>query len=161
MYLPTPNECFTRVTWRSAAVALAVASALVTGADVTGASASQEVGIYETMQGIRVGPPGHSFEEKGRVLGTLAGSMTAHVETIDGRSGIATITLSLAKGTISARARTHGHVVGATGYFEGGITIIGGSGSYAHTSGTGLEFKGTLNRQSFRMTAELHGSIRL
>jgi hypothetical protein len=124
-------------------------------------TASSELTLSETMRATRVGPPGHAFNEKGQASGTLAGSVAAHVETIASTSGQATITLYLSKGTISGRAPTHGHVIGATAYFEGSMSITGGSGRYAHASGTGLKFKGTINRQNFHVTAQLHGTIRL
>jgi hypothetical protein len=124
-------------------------------------TASSELTLNEAMQATRVGPPGHAFNEKGLVSGTLAGSVAAHVETIASTSGQATITLYLSKGTISGRAPTHGRVVGATAYFEGSMSITGGTGSYAHASGSGLKFKGTINRQNFRVTAQLHGTVRL
>lgn len=124
-------------------------------------TASSETSLSESLSGTRFGPPGHSFVEKGQVTGTLAGSMTAHVETIASNNGQATLTLYLSKGTLSGRAPTHGHVVGPTAYFEGSMTITGGSGSYAHASGSGLRFSGTLDRQNFRVKAQLHGNVRL
>jgi hypothetical protein len=125
------------------------------------AAKSSELALNETMSASRVGPPGHSFNEQGQASGTLAGSVAVHVVTIASTSGVATITLYLHNGTISGRAPTHGHVVGATAYFEGAMSITGGSGSYAHASGTGLRFKGTLNRQNFHVTAQLHGNVHL
>jgi hypothetical protein len=158
---------------RSATMRVALISVLglVAAGGVTGVAAgrqparataaSRELSLSETMQATRVGPPGHAFNEKGQASGTLAGSVAAHVETIASSSGKATITLYLSKGTISGRASTHGHVVGPTAYFEGAMSITGGSGSYAHASGTGLKFKGTINRQNFRVTAQLHGTVHL
>jgi hypothetical protein len=124
-------------------------------------TAASELTLNETLQASRVGPPGHSFNEKGAASGTLAGTVAARVETIASTSGQATITLYLSKGSISGRAPTHGHIVGPTAYFEGNMSITGGTGSYAHASGTGLKFKGTIDRQNFRVSAQLHGTIRL
>jgi hypothetical protein len=124
-------------------------------------AAASELTLNETMQATRVGPPGHTFNEKGAASGTLAGTVAARVETIASTSGQATITLYLSKGTISGRAPTHGHIVGPTAYFEGSMSITGGTGSYAHASGTGLKFKGTIDRQNFRVSAQLHGTVHL
>jgi hypothetical protein len=124
-------------------------------------TAASSLSLNETMQATRAGPPGHAFNEKGQVSGTLAGSVAAHVETIASTSGQATITLYLSKGTISGRAPTHGHIIGPIAYFEGSMSITGGTGSYAHASGSGLKFKGTINRQNFRVAAQLHGTVRL
>jgi hypothetical protein len=125
------------------------------------ARAARETSLNESLSGTRYGPPGHSFVEKGQVTGTLSGTMTAHVETIASNNGQATLTLYLSKGTLSGRAPTHGHIVGPTAYFEGSMTITGGTGSYAHASGSGLRFSGTLDRQNFRVKAQLHGNVRL
>jgi hypothetical protein len=137
------------------------ASAAVAQQPPRAKTASRATSLNESLSGTRFGPPGHSFIEKGRVTGTLSGSMTAHVETIASNNGQATITLYLSKGTLSGRAPTHGHVVGPTAYFEGSMTITGGTGSYAHASGSGLRFSGTLDRQNFRVKAQLHGNVRL
>jgi hypothetical protein len=155
---------------RSASMSLVSLLALGAVGGVTGAAAAQrparataassELSLNETMQATRVGPPGHAFNEKGRASGTLAGTVAVHVETIASVNGLATITLYLSKGTISGRAATHGRVVGPTAYFEGNMSITGGSGSYAHASGKGLKFTGTLDRQNFHVTAQLHGNMR-
>lgn len=137
------------------------ASAAVAQQPPRATTASSEKSLNESLSGTRFGPPGHSFVEKGNVTGTLSGSMTAHVETIASNNGQATLTLYLSKGTLSGRAPTHGHVVGPTAYFEGSMTITGGTGSYAHASGSGLRFSGTLDRQNFRVKAQLHGNVRL
>lgn len=137
------------------------ATAAAAQAPTRARTAASELTLNETLKATRVGPPGHAFNEKGAASGTLTGTVAARVETIASTSGQATITLYLSKGTISGRAPTHGHIVGPTAYFEGSMSITGGSGSYAHASGTGLKFKGTINRQNFRVSAQLHGTLRL
>jgi hypothetical protein len=61
------------------------------------------------------------------------------------------------RGTASARIHSASTVAAI---FSGTITLQGGTGSYAHASGTAT-FDGTINRTSYAMSLHITGKVRL
>jgi hypothetical protein len=106
-----------------------------------------------------VGRPGHTLNESGTVSGTVSGSIYSRGEAITTNIGTATFTIWIKGGSISGRAGTHGHIVGATAYFYGTALITAGSGRLAHAVGSHLRFSGTLNRQNYRVNEHISGTL--
>lgn len=122
------------------------------------ASAARNVAINETATLRPTGPLGHIINERGTVSGTYSGSVEARLVRITNTTGEASITAYINGGSLKAKAITHARAEGATAYFRGTATISGGTGTWAHASGS-LSFDGTTDRQNFHTTAELHGTL--
>jgi hypothetical protein len=107
-----------------------------------------------------VGLAGHVLNEKGSFTGTQSGTIAIRFTSVSSTSGNATFAAYSSKGgSVSGRASTKGHVVGATVYFTGTITVTGGTGRWAHASGRNLHFSGTVDRHNFHATAHIQGTI--
>jgi hypothetical protein len=127
---------------------------------VPGATAARAVSLNLTTNVHLVGRPGHIDYAKGTVSGTFSGTTSCRFVTIGSSGGSVTFTIYPASGgSILGRAATHGRVVGPTVYFSGTASIIGGTGRWAHAHGTNLKYAGTSNRQNYRSTSVMHGSI--
>ena len=122
------------------------------------AARSMSLKLTATMH--LVGRPGHVLSEKGSISGTLSGSVSSQSVTLPGNKGTSTFTFYTKGGSFSGKASTHGHVVGASAYFEGIATITAGTGVYAHAKGSNLQYTGVMNRQNFRVTDHVSGTIR-
>lgn len=107
-----------------------------------------------------VGRAGHVLNHQGTVSGTLTGAVSARSVAFTSTHGEGTFVFYPKGGSISGRATSHGRVVGARVYITGTATIIGGTGKWAHASGSGLQFSGVLNRQNLSVTEHFAGSIR-
>lgn len=103
---------------------------------------------------------GHTLIHQGSTSGNLSGAIYTHSVALSTSRGEGTFTFYPKGGSISGRASTRGHVVGATLYFTGTATITGGTGKWAHASGSGLQYSGVMNRQNFHVTEHFSGNIR-
>jgi hypothetical protein len=106
------------------------------------------------------GRPGHVLNERGTFSGSQSGTIEIRFTSVSRRSGEATFAAYSSRGgSVSGRASTRGHVVGATVYFTGSMTITGGTGRWAHASGRGLGFSGAVDRHTFNATTHTQGAI--
>jgi hypothetical protein len=127
------------------------------------ATSAKSITIDEMADMSLVGHPGHVLNERGTVSGTYRGTIEARLVTVTNTYGEATVTAYMDGGALKAKADTHGRVEkneGATGHFYGTSTITGGTGMWAHASGT-LAFSGTINRQNLHATVQMHGTLQL
>ncbi len=51
------------------------------------------------------------------------------------------------------------HVSGATSYFNGSVTNLSGTGTFAHVKNLGLHLVGTLNRRTYKFSASIKGKF--
>ncbi len=107
-----------------------------------------------------VGRPERVLTEQGTISGSVSGSVSARCVSISSTSGTATFTIYTKGGSFSGKAATRGHVEGASVPFAGTATITGGTGIWAHASGSSLHYSGVMDRQNFRITEHLTGSLR-
>jgi len=107
-----------------------------------------------------IGRPGHVFNERGTFSGSQSGTIEIRFTSVTHTSGEATFAAySSHGGSVSGHASTKGHVVGATVYFNGNLTVTGGTGQWAHASGRNLRFSGTVDRHTFNAKTHMQGSI--
>lgn len=108
-----------------------------------------------------VGSPGTEITEKGTSYGTYRGSVQSHLKFAGGHiSG--NFVLHTHGGIV--RGNTNGTVVGKSAQpvvsFAGTVSIIGGTGSFAHASGQ-LHLKGSIRRSNYEIYEETSGRVRL
>jgi hypothetical protein len=107
-----------------------------------------------------VGHPEQVFHEQGSFSGSLSGSVSTRNTASSSSAGEGTFTLYPRGGSISGRGSTHGYIVGAIAYFSGTANITGGTGRWAHATGSNMHYSGTLNRQNLHITEHITGTIR-
>jgi hypothetical protein len=122
------------------------------------AAATRSVSLSASLH--LVGRPGHVIYEQGTISGTLSGTVSARCTSISSTKGTATFTIYTKGGSLSGRASTRGHVVGASVPFAGTAVMTSGTGVWAHAAGSNLQYSGVMNRQNYRIAEHLTGSIR-
>jgi hypothetical protein len=146
---------------------MVVTNVMASGADATRRARGAPTAVVAGERSLNltahlrlIGRPGHKLTEQGRISGTFSGTATIHFTSITSTSGEATCVFYPPDGSISGRVNTHSHVVGATAYFAGTLSITGGTGKWAHSSGAGLRFSGSLERHTFHAIAHVSGNVR-
>lgn len=146
-----------------ASVGPAAAIPTVTGAPV-GARAARNLSIHEVAVMHLVGQPkGHVVNERGTVSGTYRGSVEARFFAVTSTKWEATLTVYTHGGSLKvqstarARLKKEEEVFGI-GHFFGTASITGGTGIWAHTSGS-LTFSGTINRRTLQASADISGTL--
>ncbi len=107
-----------------------------------------------------IGRPGHVLTEQGTFTGTLSGTASSRNVTISSTKGTGTFVLYTKSGALSGEGTTHSRTVGATVSYTGTAKITSGTGEWTHASGSELTFSGTVNRQNYRFTEHITGSLR-
>ena len=103
-----------------------------------------------------VSAAGSLLSEEGSASGTLPGKMRASVNV--GASITGNFTIYTKGGTIKGRGTATPHGSGSVESFAGSVTVIGGTGRFAHARGkTGLY--GTFNRNTYALTIQTTGTL--
>jgi hypothetical protein len=125
------------------------------------AHVARNLSISETVTLRLIGHPGRILNERGPMSGTYDGSCEARLVTITNRTGEATVSVVTSGGSLTAKATTRARSPqGATASFYGTASIVSGTGRWAHASGS-LAFDGTVDRQNFHATAQIHGTLKM
>lgn len=146
-----------------ASVASAAAGSTAAGVPAV-ARAARSMSIHEIATMRLVGQPkGHVVNERGTVSGTYRGSVEARFFAITSTKWEATLTVYTQGGSLKVQSIAHarlkkGEEVFGVGHFLGTASITGGTGIWAHTSGS-LDFSGTINRRTLQATADISGTL--
>lgn len=123
--------------------------------------AAREVNLQETGHLHAIGEPGTTIIERGNATGTFNCSIAGRLTIVSANKVTATFTVRPKGGSITGRGSARFEQQGAYGYFGGTISITGGTGSYAHASGTNIGISGAISRETFALTVHVHGKIRV
>jgi hypothetical protein len=123
------------------------------------ARAAREINLQETGHLHAVGEPGTTIIERGNATGTFNSSIAVRLTIVSANKVTATFTVRPRGGSITGRGSARFAQKGANGYFGGTIAITGGTGSYAHASGTSIGISGVISRETFVLTVHVHGKI--
>jgi len=134
---------------------------VVTGVP-TGAHAARSLSIHETAT-LRPSDykGGRVLNERGTVSGTYRGSVEARLVAITNTKWEATLTVYTSGGSLKAKSITRFRPEKeeeAIGDFVGTLSMTGGAGTWAHTSGN-LTFDGSVDRQNFHVSADMSGTL--
>jgi hypothetical protein len=99
------------------------------------------------------------FEHAGRASGTVAGAVRSKITLSHAVVLKGTVTITTSRGRLRLNVNGRARSIELRSKFEGTATIAGGSGRYAHASGT-ASFKGVVNRSTWAATIDAAGSFR-
>jgi hypothetical protein len=125
-----------------------------------GAASARTIYVRETANLHLVAHKGTQIlHEEGQVLGTLRGRLTAVID-IGYTEATVTFTARSSAGTLSGRGVESYYVSGKTGHFTGRTTVTGGTGAYAHASGSALHTTGLIKRTHYEVMMTIDGGLR-
>jgi len=147
---------------RTASVAV-VAVAFTVGAPALGVQLARAAGSVNAKEEGRlhlVKSSGSLLIDEGPASGTIAGRVRVRF-TYDGDPNVtAQITIYGRAGTLEARGGARlSSPTSASPSFKGTLTITGGSGRYAHASGS-AHLYGVFYRRSYAMVVQTQGTLR-
>jgi hypothetical protein len=138
---------------------LALVAVTATSA-ATGAHLARTVTINETGHLHLTSHSGFTLNEQGTTGGTIAGTIYLHLHIVATNRVTAEVNIYPHGSSITGRASGSYRSAGATASFTGTMSVIRGSGAYAHASGSGLHFSGTVARVNDAVTVHVRGSFR-
>lgn len=102
---------------------------------------------------------GFTLNEQGSATGTIRGTIYIHLTVSSTNHVSAEVNIYPHGGSLTGDASASYHVHGATASFDGTMRIVRGTGGYAHASGSGLSFSGTIQRSSDAVSVSLRGHM--
>lgn len=151
----------------SGAIAVLCAGALLAssvggaGAIAASGSAARTISLNDRGRLRLTSHHGFTLNEVGTATGTIRGPLYIHLHIVSTNRVTAEVNVYPRNGTLTGYARASYHPSGATASFNGTMTVLRGSGAYAHAHGSGLSFSGTIARSSDAVTVRVSGRLSL
>jgi hypothetical protein len=120
---------------------------------------SRAVSLHESGNLHLTSRHGFTLNEQGTGTGTISGTIYVHLKIVSTKTVTAEMNIYLKGGSITGEASAAYRREGATGSFAGSLSIVRGSGSYAHAHGSGLSFSGTIRRSNYAVTVHVNGTV--
>jgi hypothetical protein len=153
-----------RAVWGSIAVA---AGLLGTGATAHGlvngdrhppaARAAKVEALNEKLSLTITKIVGNTIYAKGTSTGAVKGTGAFYLTLTNATRAKAEMYGVSTHGKLRVGGAASYRVSGPVSEFKGNVTLLSGSGAYAHARSLGIAFKGKLNRQNFKASVELNG----
>ncbi len=141
-------------------VVLAVALAsTVSASSAAPAHDARSVALNESGQLHLTSRHGFTLDERGTASGSVSGSIYVHLTIVSSSRVVAEVNLYPPGGSISGQASASYHRGNSTASFAGTISIVKGSGRYAHARGSGLSFSGTIRRSDEAISVRVRGTV--
>jgi hypothetical protein len=132
--------------WLGVSLAVPSTSARASGPRVLAARAraARTVTLNETGHLHLTSKHNFTLNEVGLASGTAAGTIYVHLTAVSSSRVAVEVNIYPHGGSLSGRGSASYRRAGAIASFSGSMTIVGGTGSYAHIHGSGLSFNGTI-----------------
>jgi len=101
----------------------------------------------------------NQINEQGSASGTITGTIYIHLHETSPNSVTAEVNIYPAGGSITGTAGAGFRNNGSYATFNGTMTIVRGTGRYAHAHGSGLSFTGTIQRGNDATTVRVKGRM--
>jgi hypothetical protein len=101
---------------------------------------------------------GFTLDEQGSASGSVSGPMYVHLTIVSTTRVVAEVNFYPRGGSISGRATASYRRGSSTASFSGTLSILRGTGGYAHVHGSGLSFSGTIRRSDEAIAVQVHGT---
>jgi hypothetical protein len=142
----------------AAAGALALAVG-VAGASGSTAHAARTVSLNDSGNLHKTSKHGFNLYESGSASGSIAGSISVHLDVVSTNHVTAELTVYPKGSSITGKASGNYRTNGGTASFSGTLSIDHGSGSYSGAHGSGIAFSGTIQRSDDAMTVHVNGKF--
>jgi hypothetical protein len=143
------------------AAALLASSAGGAGAMAASGSAARTLNLNDKGRLRLTSHHGFTLNEVGTATGTIRGPLYIHLRIVSTNRVTAEVSVYPRNGSLTGYARASYHTAGATASFNGTLTVLRGSGAYAHAHGSGLSFSGTIARSNDAVTVRVSGRLSL
>jgi hypothetical protein len=165
----SPRQVFGRAHGRAVAslsVAVAAVVALLAAAfpgpatsRPVAAHAASTISINEMAHLHLTSHHGFTLNEQGSVSGTISGTIYIHLNVVSTNRVTAEVNIYPSGSSITGSASAAYHPSGGVASFDGTMSIKRGTGRYAHASGSGLMFTGTVQRSNDAVTVHVSGRM--
>jgi hypothetical protein len=125
----------------------------------TNAVAARTITLNESGQLHRTSHSGLKLNEQGSASGTIRGTIYIHLDVVSPNRVTAEVNIYPSGGSLTGTGSASYRVDGGTASFSGTLSIDRGTGTYAHASGSGLKFSGTIQRLSGSVAVHLSGKM--
>lgn len=143
----------------AAAAGVLTLAAGTAGASGSTASAARTITLKDTGHLHKTSSKGFNLYESGSATGTVAGTISLHLDVISTNRVTAELSVSPRGSSMSGTASGSYRNNGATASFAGTLSINHGTGSYAHAHGSGISFSGTIQRSDDAVTVQVSGHL--
>jgi hypothetical protein len=148
--------------WLGVSLAVPSTSAHASGPHVVAARAraARTVTLNETGRLHLTSKHNFTLNEVGSASGTAAGRIYVHLTAVSSSRVTVEVNIYPHGGSLSGRGSASYSRAGSIAGFSGSMTIVGGTGSYAHIHGSGLSFNGTIaESNSDAITVHVSGRV--
>jgi hypothetical protein len=121
------------------------------------ALAARAISLNESARLHLTSRHGFTLDEQGSASGSVSGPMYVHLTIVSTARVVAEVNFYPRGGSISGKATASYKRGSSTASFAGTLSIVRGTGSYAHVHGSGLSFSGTIRRSDEAIAVNVHG----
>jgi hypothetical protein len=121
------------------------------------ARAARTIALNESARLRLTSRHGFTLDEQGSASGSVSGPMYVHLTIVSTTRVVAEVNFYPRGGSISGKATASYKRGSSTASFAGTLSIVRGTGSYAHVHGSGLSFSGTIRRSDEAIAVNVHG----
>jgi hypothetical protein len=141
------------------AAVLGTALALPAAGGAARAHAARTISLSDSGRLHLTSHHGFTLNEQGSASGSISGTIYLHLNVVSTNRVTAEINIYPSGGSVTGKASASYHPSGALATFSGTMSIVRGTGSYNHASGSGLSFSGTVARSNDAITVHVSGKF--
>jgi hypothetical protein len=138
---------------------LAVVSVGVGSSAASTARSAGTISLSETGHLHLTSHHGFTLNEQGTASGSISGTIYVHLNLVSTNHVTAEVSIYPSGSSITGKASASYRPAGRVATFSGTMTVLRGTGRYAHAHGTGLAFSGTIQRVNDALTVHVTGRM--